>query len=391
MVGHSSSREQLIDVPGDQAARRPRPRPAPFTLRTIPSTDAAFEAHVQAVVGRLEDPDPEALQERLRGLFPFALVRPRDLAGEPQAIWYVYREGRWLPPEPPGWWRDPTLPTLRLDLDGWISEASPAAAEFLAVELPSLTGRHFTDFVVPGSLGDSELLFRTLLEVGHVSSTLAMVDAERRVRAFQAFARVDGGRIVAVLRPVPLGPVDPGRLPPAELPRLELHPPHDAAFADLASELARRMSDPTAEGLERRLRRTWPHATVLAADDAWIVTRDGPDGRPAGSPDGWWDDARLPRVVWDREALIVEANEAAATHLGVPGRLVGRHWYDLVAPANLEDAHRLVRSALDRDFLRSTALRRPDGTSASHEYVTRREGHLFVTVMRPLGGPSQDA
>ena len=39
---------------------------------------------------------PERLQELLRKEFPRAVVRPRALSGEPQPVWYVYREGHWV-------------------------------------------------------------------------------------------------------------------------------------------------------------------------------------------------------------------------------------------------------------------------------------------------------
>jgi hypothetical protein len=39
---------------------------------------------------------PAELESRLRGTYPRAIVRPRDLAGERGQIWYVYRDGRWV-------------------------------------------------------------------------------------------------------------------------------------------------------------------------------------------------------------------------------------------------------------------------------------------------------
>jgi hypothetical protein len=40
---------------------------------------------------------PASLQRRLREQHPSAIVRPRELAGEPTETWYVYRDGRWVP------------------------------------------------------------------------------------------------------------------------------------------------------------------------------------------------------------------------------------------------------------------------------------------------------
>jgi hypothetical protein len=38
-----------------------------------------------------------ALQAVLRHNYPRAVVRPRQLEGERSEIWYVYREGSWIP------------------------------------------------------------------------------------------------------------------------------------------------------------------------------------------------------------------------------------------------------------------------------------------------------
>ena len=34
---------------------------------------------------------------KLRERYPLAVVRPRDLSSERTAVWYVYREGSWVP------------------------------------------------------------------------------------------------------------------------------------------------------------------------------------------------------------------------------------------------------------------------------------------------------
>lgn len=39
----------------------------------------------------------QALQGVLRQNYPRAVVRPRQLEGERDEIWYVYREGAWIP------------------------------------------------------------------------------------------------------------------------------------------------------------------------------------------------------------------------------------------------------------------------------------------------------
>ena len=65
-----------------------------------PRLDAEFR---HAIERALDDgvSDPSELERRLRAIYPRAVVRARDLAGERLEIWYAYREGRWVPDGPP--------------------------------------------------------------------------------------------------------------------------------------------------------------------------------------------------------------------------------------------------------------------------------------------------
>jgi hypothetical protein len=61
-----------------------------------PVGDAAFVRDAERLVqsGRRT---PEALQEALRARYPRVVVRRRILSNEEFEVWYVYREGRWVP------------------------------------------------------------------------------------------------------------------------------------------------------------------------------------------------------------------------------------------------------------------------------------------------------
>ena len=61
-----------------------------------PRSDEVFVDRVQMLANSADVPDE--LQERLRIEYPSAVVRARDLEGERRPVWYVYREGRWVPP-----------------------------------------------------------------------------------------------------------------------------------------------------------------------------------------------------------------------------------------------------------------------------------------------------
>ena len=65
------------------------------TLITNPANDVPFRDHAEAVLQ--EGQSVAELQQILRGDYPLAVVRARDLAGERSAVWYVYRDGHWVP------------------------------------------------------------------------------------------------------------------------------------------------------------------------------------------------------------------------------------------------------------------------------------------------------
>jgi hypothetical protein len=70
------------------APRRP-------TLILNPADDDAFRSAVESAF----DPatgTARTLQATLRDAYPDAVVRPRDLASDPETIWYVYRDGHWV-------------------------------------------------------------------------------------------------------------------------------------------------------------------------------------------------------------------------------------------------------------------------------------------------------
>jgi hypothetical protein len=72
-----------------------------YDLRPVlvvnPRTDVSFVAYVREQLDGLDDKDPMALQLRLRERHPAATVHARLLSSEQSVVWYVYREGRWIP------------------------------------------------------------------------------------------------------------------------------------------------------------------------------------------------------------------------------------------------------------------------------------------------------
>jgi hypothetical protein len=63
-----------------------------------PADDREFEAFVASVHDPVAGSD--VLEHGLRRRYPHAIVRPRDLSGESVSVWYVYRDGHWIPSRP---------------------------------------------------------------------------------------------------------------------------------------------------------------------------------------------------------------------------------------------------------------------------------------------------
>jgi hypothetical protein len=66
----------------------------PRHVETVfPRDDVAFVALVDAKA--VDSATPADLEDRLRDLYPRAVVRARDLEGDHTQVWYVYRDGSW--------------------------------------------------------------------------------------------------------------------------------------------------------------------------------------------------------------------------------------------------------------------------------------------------------
>ena len=66
------------------------------TLFLNPADDEGFVRRVNDLIAAGIG-EPTELEGRLRAWYPNAVVRPRDLANERTNVWYVYRDGHWIP------------------------------------------------------------------------------------------------------------------------------------------------------------------------------------------------------------------------------------------------------------------------------------------------------
>ena len=346
------------------------------SLFVVPSADRAFSEFVRRVSAQLGPASPSALQARLQTLYPNVLVRPRALSHDDHT-WYVYREGRWVDGSVPDWWHDESMPRMDVDREGFIAAANAAAGEAFGIAPNRLVHRHFTDFAVPGTVADMTLMREIMLSVGEAGGTFKHLraDGEVRVAEYRSVA-TESGSTVAIR---PIGPMDvatPSR-PPVDV---ETRPAEDGLFANVVDGIVARMPEPTPEGLQLRLRRTYPYASVDGANPAcWRINRDP---RAAPTPVDW-QDPNLARTVALDTSLIVEANEAALQLLGHD--LVGRHWQELALPSSLDQRLQMRDYYVANGGAESTfRLVGVNGELIDYDYRLSWQGDRFITIMSPF-------
>jgi PAS domain-containing protein len=345
----------------------------------IPSTDTAFRRYVDGLRGSAFMRSPEALEARLRRVFPRAAVRRRDISGEP-AAWYVYRDGGWRPSMIGPWWEQPGLPRVEISREGWIHEANATARDLLGIAESDLGTRHFTDFVAPGGLEDATALFGIVDQGNDLTATALLRPTSGDIIAIDVHAWREDDRLLGVLRLADDVEVSVPSQAEVELPSVVSIPATDAAFRGYVDMALSRMPEPTPDGLALRLRRLYPHAQVSAEGDGWVVRRDRDDEPEAA--EAWWTQPDLPRVRYDAEALILEANAAVEAFLG--RQIVGHHWQEFVTPGSTEQVSAMLAILAEVGHAESRfRMPRADGSLVEFDSYTEVDAEGFTTIMRP--------
>jgi PAS domain-containing protein len=139
------------------------------------------------------------------------------------------------------------------------------------------------------------------------------------------------------------------------------------------------MPEATPDELAIRLRRLYPHATVEAEGDRWVLRRDhmGLDG-PA---DAWWQTPERPRVRYDAQALILEANDAAEAFFG--RAMIGHYWQEFVTPGSTDQVGLMLEILAEVGAAESRfRMPRGDGRLLEFDSYTEAHGEEFVTFFR---------
>jgi PAS domain-containing protein len=324
--------------------------------------------------------NPAQFETRVRRLYPRVVVRERALAGEPPA-WYVYRDGAWLPSMTSPWWEAAGLPRVELSLEGWLTDANPSARALLGIEGSDVGTWHLTDFVAPGALADTRTLFDIVGDGRDLTATVLLHPVSAEPIAIDLRAERRGPILTGVFRladdvEVPVA----AAVAVAATPELVCQPEADAAFRGYAELALACLREPDPDTLAIRLHRLYPHARVEVDGERWIARRD-PAGRES-TPADWWQDPSLPRVLYDAQALILEANDAAQRLLGSP--LIGHFWQEFVTPGTTEQVSAMLE-ILSSVGAAESRFRMPsaDGSLVEFDSYTKVDGESFTTVMRP--------
>jgi PAS domain-containing protein len=346
-------------------------------ILTIPSDDAAFREHVERMRRGDRARRPQDLEARLRRLFPRVVVRERGLSGESPS-WYVYRDGGWRSTTTGPWWEASGLPRLAVSSDGWLTEANPAARSLLGIEATEVGSVHFTDFVAAGTPEDAAALLASVDAGRDLTATVLLRPTSGEIVAIDIHAERGEPGVTSVFRLAEDVAFD-ASTSIVSLPELVCKP-GDPAFRAYAERALARLPEPTPDLLALRLRRLYPHARVVDDGERWTATRDA-QGVTA-PPEAWWRDAGLPRVNYDAQALILEANEAAQRLLG--SDLIGHYWQEFVTPGSTEQVSAMLAILADVGAAESR-FRMPgaDGSLVEFDSYTIVEGERFTTIMRP--------
>jgi PAS domain-containing protein len=312
-------------------------------------------------------------------MFPRVVVRERTLSGE-ESAWYVYRDGGWRSALDGNWWEDESLPRVVVTQDGWLTHANPTAAGLLGLDPNDAVDHHFTDFVVPGTLDDSMALFTVVGAGDAITATILLRPTTGGVIAVDLRASRHGSEVFGVFRLAQEIEITVESAEVARPASVATKPRTDVAFRAYALRALRRMPEPTLDGLALRIRRLYPHAIVHADGQNWIAEREADtDGRAVLD---WWSDTSLPRVRYNAQALILEANEPAQQFLG--HELVGHHWQDFVTPGTSDEVTVMLEILAEMGAAESRfRMPRGDGSLVEFDSYTTVLGEEFLTVMRP--------
>jgi PAS domain-containing protein len=178
----------------------------PLTSRVrlvcLPASDGAFAENVTAIFETERPGTAEELERRLRPTYPRVRVQRRDLVGEVDEHWYVFREAPYVPPGENRWWRSPRTPHVAVTFLGVAVEANDAVCELLRTSRDELLGHHYERWVPSDVRRDAAALLAIVLRRRSGASLVTLQRADGTRVEVEWHARVHGARLHAWFRPI---------------------------------------------------------------------------------------------------------------------------------------------------------------------------------------------
>jgi hypothetical protein len=149
------------------------------------------------------DAPADELVEDLRLLYPRVAIFQRQLSNELPA-YYAYRDGRFEPEHDEPWWTHPGVAVVTVSTaTGLITDVSDSWAEFMRGDPALLTGRHFTEFLLPEARDAGIGLFEAVIEAGEVRSEALVQRADATTVPIEFRATLHGDVIEVAYRERP--------------------------------------------------------------------------------------------------------------------------------------------------------------------------------------------
>ena len=178
------------------------PDQRPLRVISIPASDSVFAEHVNDVMRTERPASPDELAARLRRTHPRARARRRDLVGETEELWYVFREAPYSLPAPVDWWRSTKVARVAVTFGGKAVEASEELLRLLGVDRENLIGSHYSKFVPSEGLADAAAFLAIVIRRRSGASRVTLLRADGSRVEVEWHAEVRGRRLHAWFREV---------------------------------------------------------------------------------------------------------------------------------------------------------------------------------------------
>lgn len=180
-------------------------------LTSFPPNDEAFGALARKLLAAEPGITPEALEGRLRDVYPRVTVRARNelVNFGRERVWYAYRDGRYSPFGGAAWWESPAAATVVID-GGRYVDANEAALALLATDRDDVLAARPGDFTGPAHRALVPWLLQLLEDTGELHSVSVLQPRQGPAIPVEYHMRRDAatGRIRSAFRVVPADAVE---------------------------------------------------------------------------------------------------------------------------------------------------------------------------------------